>query len=435
MRRAVELQPGNASYRCTLGEALEASKRPADAIREFLAAWRLAPERPGAYDRLIVTCMREGRLEEGVEYFQEALARDPQLRDSCRHLDPALARIILPPNARPAGETDLPIDPLVLVACHAYGQAADRLGNVPESSRACRNHKILDTSCGPVYFSLFHILNQRGRYNEALACVRAVAALEPQNATAHHLIAALSGESLDRASPQYCESLFDDYAARFDAHLVDRLGYAAPQQLAELALAIAQPPPSGWDILDLGCGTGLVGVAFTSAARNLVGVDLSGAMLEHAKKRQVYSRLEKTDLEQFLRSEDAPSYDLIVAADVFTYLGRLDSVFEDLKRLLRVRGLAAFSVEALEAASIASLSPSADYALSKAGRFAQSHAYVERLSATYGFVIERCVETILRTEHGTPSTGRLYVVRLPSKSASPQVMQQGTEANESSRTP
>lgn len=47
------------------------------------------------------------------------------------------------------------------------------------------------------------------------------------------------------------------------------------------------------DILDLGCGTGLVGSWFRDYARKLVGVDISPTMLDMATKKGCYHELRR----------------------------------------------------------------------------------------------------------------------------------------------
>ena len=48
-----------------------------------------------------------------------------------------------------------------------------------------------------------------------------------------------------------------------------------------------------------------------------------------------------------MKAEPASSYDLVTAADVFIYVGRLDALCE-VCRLLRPSGLFMFSVESLD---------------------------------------------------------------------------------------
>lgn len=52
------------------------------------------------------------------------------------------------------------------------------------------------------------------------------------------------------------------------------------------------------DVLDLGCGTGLIGSWFKDYARKLVGVDVSPTMLDMATKKGCYHELRKGVSEQ-----------------------------------------------------------------------------------------------------------------------------------------
>lgn len=47
------------------------------------------------------------------------------------------------------------------------------------------------------------------------------------------------------------------------------------------------------DILDLGCGTGLIGSWFKDYGRRIVGVDISSVMLDMATKKGCYHELRK----------------------------------------------------------------------------------------------------------------------------------------------
>ena len=79
-----------------------------------------------------------------------------------------------------------------------------------------------------------------------------------------------------------------------------RLGYPDPVQVAVMAEKHANE--KGIDkktckVLDLGCGTGLVGNALAKRGfKNIVGFDISPKMLEQAKQKAVYARLSELDL-------------------------------------------------------------------------------------------------------------------------------------------
>ena len=78
-------------------------------------------------------------------------------------------------------------------------------------------------------------------------------------------------------------------------------------------------------MLDLGCGTGLSGEAFRPLVDWMEGVDLSPGMIEQARRKNLYDRLDAGDLTESLDAHlraDA-RFNLIVAADVFVYCADL----------------------------------------------------------------------------------------------------------------
>ena len=77
-----------------------------------------------------------------------------------------------------------------------------------------------------------------------------------------------SGEATPAMSEAYVRRLFDQYAARFDTALTERLAYRGPAVLrkaVEDAVHAAQRPLRFCSVLDLGCGTGLAGAALCTA--------------------------------------------------------------------------------------------------------------------------------------------------------------------------
>ena len=101
-------------------------------------------------------------------------------------------------------------------------------------------------------------------------------------------------------------------------------------------------------VLDLGCGTGLAGLLFKPCAARLTGIDLSPAMIEKARARDVYDSLIVGDIETALIGE----YDLILAADTLVYLGDLRPVFAAVADHLAPGGFFLFTTEAKEGPGI-----------------------------------------------------------------------------------
>jgi predicted TPR repeat methyltransferase len=104
------------------------------------------------------------------------------------------------------------------------------------------------------------------------------------------------------------------------------------------------------------------------------------------------------------------SFDVITAADVFVYVGKLDSVVSAARRALRTRGLFGFSTEAAEDALTAErASSSAGYVLCTSGRYAHTESYLRELALRNRFEIAVLRKTRIRFEHRQPIFGWLAI--------------------------
>ena len=132
---------------------------------------------------------------------------------------------------------------------------------------------------------------------------------------------------------------YDVWAADYDRDL-DDLKWSAPQAGAERCAHFAKP---GEEILDAGCGTGLVGVALAAIGHTrIVGFDLSTGMLERSAERGVYSELHQGSLLDRLPFDDG-RFGSVVSVGVFT-LGHVDgSAFAELARVTAPGGHVSFT--------------------------------------------------------------------------------------------
>jgi predicted TPR repeat methyltransferase len=207
----------------------------------------------------------------------------------------------------------------------------------------------------------------------------------------------LTDPEIDRAPPAYVEALFDAFAERFDHQLVDNLEYQAPAILAEM---VGVTERRFEHMLDLGCGTGLAGPPFRAGVARLTGVDLSNAMLAKAAERGGYDLLVHAEAVAFLR-ETRQRFDLIVAADVFSYLGDLGDILASAAEALSDEGLLAFSVEQGESG----------WRLLPSARYAHGDDYVRAGAAGSGFEVMEHRQTPLRRQADAAIPGGLYVLR------------------------
>lgn len=246
---------------------------------------------------------------------------------------------------------------------------------------------------------------------KAISAFEAVIRLEPENTYARHLLAASRGQATEMATDSYAIQLFDSYANDFDEHLVE-LKYRVPgllrRTLEQLYPDVGQEADKEklGRILDLGCGTGLVGVVLSDIIGGpLKGVDISPKMVSKTQEKKIYDELQTADILEALQ-QDEESYDLVIAADVFCYFGQLEQLFTDVRARLFPGGVFLFSVETLHDDT------EQLYSLSSSGRYQHRKSYVEDELVKAGFTISEVKEENLRMDFGTPVEGLLVIAHV-----------------------
>ena len=201
-----------------------------------------------------------------------------------------------------------------------------------------------------------------------------------------------------KASNSYVRHLFDGYAPRYDEHMTGALSYRGPELLratAEAAWAANGGAPEPGDAVDIGCGTGLSGVAFKAHCARLTGIDLSPRMVAAAMASGHYKETVIGEAAATLESL-ASQFDLAIACDTLIYIGDLDPIFRILASRLKPGGWFVFTNEEAEN------DPEPGYEIGPSRRFRHSERYLREVAARNGFgvhAIERCA---LRTERRVP---------------------------------
>jgi predicted TPR repeat methyltransferase len=355
------------------GSALRAAGRFAEATGALEHAVALAPDNAVLRNELGLALHGEGRVAAAAEQFRAAWSRaEPQPE----------AGINLADSLRVLGRP---------------GEAREVLAAVTR----------LRPQDGRVHKALGLLALSTGARDEAAGHYRRAAALLPEDAEVAHLLAAAEGRPVDSAPAQYVARLFDDFAPRFDLELTRDLDYRIPEELAALLRATLLPGTCGLRVADLGCGTGLVGAALGGLAGRLEGADLSPRMLAAASERNLYARLECIDLVRFLNEGPEGRYDLVVCADVFIYVGRLEASFSAAWRALAPGGRLAFSLETAPATF------EGQAALQASGRFAHRPGAVRDLARAIGFATLAWRDTVVRRHNGQPVDGLVAVLERP----------------------
>jgi predicted TPR repeat methyltransferase len=406
---ALAIDAGLFQSHMNLGNILADSGDLDGAIRHYRKAIEAKWNLPGAYAGLGSALSLAGKIEEALPCFEKATAISPTSAEAHFNLAKAYLQGGNAQRAIQSVREAINLRPAFPAAHLLLAAALWCQGHFAEAVAACRTASPINQSMLQIYYTLATHLLTCGVPEKALECFQRVLEIEPNQPTALHFVASLQGRNPDHSAPAYVEQVFDDSAGRFNEQLIGTLRYNVPSELSRLVLQFAGRP-APWDVLDLGCGTGLFGAAIAAHRRRLVGIDLSTKMLEEARALNLYDRLERADLLRSLDLEAAAGYDLIAAADVFIYVGKLDQVVARVRTLLRVGGLFAFSAESVAEEPISPVEGgSGGYRLSATGRYVHAPAYLDQLARENNFTVRCMRKSSLRLENSRAVPGWLAI--------------------------
>jgi len=275
--------------------------------------------------------------------------------------------------------------------------------DLKEFDDAAKRYKVIlerDKSHQSSLNNYAYLCHKTGDLKKAEQLYKRLLKLNPQHIAAQHMLNALLGITPDNAPLEYIESVFDGYAANFEENLLKDLFYRTPTELWRFFRRLF-PKHHNCRCLDLGCGTGLAGEAFNSACCELTGVDISDKILSKANEKKLYKQLIKNDILNYL-ANTKEHFDLIIAADVFTYMGELTSLFKACTQKCDRGGVLCFSVEESEGDS---------FHLKETGRFGHSHSYIEKVCKEAGWKLIASERSKLRKDKDQWIYGYLFLLQ------------------------
>ena len=249
-----------------------------------------------------------------------------------------------------------------------------------------------------------HVLVAQGQVTHARKDTMALLELAPGDSVYAYYNALAHGATPAHQPPELNRALFDNMAELYDVHMVRTLMYQLPKQIADQL--IARYPDKKINVLDLGCGTGLLGVCLGRLDGALVGVDISKGMIEQAARHNVYDRFHHTNLLDALEDTPASLYQVLAALDVFIYAGEMDQAIPNALRILTPGGQFIFSCEAAPADGPALV-------LQPSGRYAHQRSHIQALCEVAGFAPVEIEDTALRHENNAPVPGFVVTAHKP----------------------
>jgi predicted TPR repeat methyltransferase len=404
---ALQADEGNADALYHLGDLRLRQGRLLSALNLVRRAIDARPQSAQAYATLGEIYGELGLAAGAVEAYRKALELEPGHAEAARNLPPVLEKVERLEAAAEAHRRALERAPGNADHLYALAAACKDLGRSEEALAALREALALRPE-PQAFRRLGAMLCGMGRLDEAARAYEAWLRAEPDNPVARHLLAACTGKNVPpRASDAFVARDFDRFADTFD-EVLGKLEYRAPALVAMALRRSAGEPAARLDVMDAGCGTGLLAPYLRPYARRLVGVDLSPRMLEKAAARGVYQELHAAEITSYLAASPE-AFDLVAAADTLNYFGDLGEVFSAARASLRKGGRLIFTLEH----AVKDDELPAGYRIHPDGRYMHAEPYVRSALAAAGFDSVECSYGVLRREGDAYVPGLVVAARRP----------------------
>lgn len=366
--KAVEKTPHWVPAVLNLALLLARQDRYPEAIEEAKKTFALVPDNLDVLHKLVEIAHRSQQYPLAVQWLTHAITLDPSNKQNQRALASDLSRL---------GDTARAV---ALLDALVHADASDT------ESLLARAHTYLAA----------------GQLDLSLQDWDTLLKHQPDNTSWQYYRELALGHTPSTQPTQLVSAMFDGMASSFDMHLVRGLRYQLPRQVA--AQLLEWHPDRAFNLLDLGCGTGLLGVFLGPINGAMVGVDASAKMMEEAARHGVYNRFHHVNLLDALQSTPDNLYQVVAALDVFIYVGALEQPVQDIHRVLVPGGRLVFSCER-------AAEDEGDMVLRTSGRYAHKQSHIEALCHAAGFTQLDVQAIEVRLEGGKPVNGFLVVAR------------------------
>lgn len=398
--KAVKLNPDVALYQNAYGRILAVKGRNEEALAAFDKAILVNRFSDEAYFNKGLVLEKIGRLDEAEQAYRDAIRCHHDFANAYNNLGALLYKMGRVNEALETYRQVFIIDPKHMEACFNLAVALEDLEEYEEAAGLYFN--VLSQKAYPeqVHIRLASLLPKwfikgKKEAEEALRFAQGWVKHFPDHPLARHTLNAFNGKPDDETVFSYVQTFYNAFADSYDDKMKE-LDCRVPAYIRSLL-----PPQTNLTVLDLGCGTGACSAFLKPIAERLIGVDASAQMVQKARSTGTYDALEQQDILDYL-THTKTKFDLIIAADVFCYLNKLDDIFKEVHHHLKANGLFLFTVEA-------NLDKT-DYQITPFGRYLHRKEYIERLLADLHFTWT-LQEVPLRKEGADYAKGYLISAR------------------------
>lgn len=400
-QNVVKLQPFHLEAHFYLGTLLLRENQLNDAEYHFMQVLAQNKEHVEALINLGVTLLKQGKSQLAIDYFTKALSFDSDNIEARNNIAATFIHHDRYENALVHYDLLLKKEPMNIEYLYNSGVAEMALGHLANARSHFEKVLTQNEHHFAALTNLAAIHSRLGEKSHAISLLQRAISINPNDASSQFMLNALTGKAdTTQACPEYVSNLFDRYAMYYDNHLQNVLKYTIPQQMMQLLHQLIGLNKVQENVLDIGCGTGLMGAFLKELSKNLIGIDLSPKMIELARGKGIYSQLIQTDAISYLNHATA-SFQLIVAADVLPYFGELETLFTSIGRQLSTDGMFIFTTE---------ISKDKPWKLQNTARFSHHETYIQQLCENNGLHILKQEKTIARIQDDQPLEVYLYCV-------------------------
>ena len=405
----IELRPEDSKAYFQLGLIACQNETWSDAEKYFLSVLEQIPNDLESLNNLGVIALKKNNAQLAVHYFGQVLLERSDHIEARENIAAVFFQENRFKQAITHYEALLSYAPDNQQAQFNLGCAYMTMGDLDKARRLFFALEKTGLDKVDLLINLGLLAKQKEAFDEAKCYFERVLAKQPDHRIVRYHLDLLIQRARSTIPIAYIEHLFNNYAFYYDKHLIDVLKYAVPDQIQ----AFCKAKQLYFEcLLDLGCGTGLIGERMIPFSKVRTGVDISEKMVMLARRKGYYQSLHVSTIDDFLKQVLPCCYDAVVSGDVFNYIGDLQAILYDAARCLVSGGCLIFSTEGKDL--------SESYRLQLTGRFVHSKQYIEACIAETNqrmfkedemLTLFAYEEIILREQETVPVWGALFCLK------------------------
>lgn len=242
------------------------------------------------------------------------------------------------------------------------------------------------------HYNLGSCYLQMHKHPQAAAAFRKTLQLDPTHRQARFMLSGLAPQSMSvdqlplSMPPEMVVGFFTQMAPEYD-RLTEANQYQGPRLVVE-ACRPHLGKTSGLHLVDLGCGTGLVAKPWRTLCREVLGLDITPAMVAasqvaRAGDNPAYDRVLTADINAVPVGTFMPgASDVILCIDTAQFLGDLAPLCRLVAQALAPGGIFVLTTEVANPLHGFGVNP-------ETGRFGHSNEYVRRVAAAAGLDVKK----------------------------------------------